>query len=91
MAVLYQIQKRAKVVYGFYFGRYRLDSGRSRGYVGTDEGRKELTRLYILLALFFPCGRRLFARLLSRTITRPIVSLEAAMKEVEKGHFEKVR
>ncbi|WP_282924137.1 cache domain-containing sensor histidine kinase [Mediterraneibacter massiliensis] len=49
---------------------------------------KELTRLYILLALFFLAVGVFFARLLSRTITRPIVSLEAAMKEVEKGHFE---
>lgn len=49
---------------------------------------QELKRIYMFLALFFLAVGLFLARLLSRTITRPIVSLDAAMREVEKGHFE---
>lgn len=49
---------------------------------------QELKRIYIILAFCFLVVGFFLALLLSRTITKPIVSLDAAMREVEKGHFE---
>lgn len=52
-----------------------------------EEG-KQLQRTYLILAAGFLVMGFLFARFLSRAITGPIVALDAATKEVAKGHFE---